>query len=75
VTGADAEGVERLMEAASAWEALGRPLDAARCEALASRALAATRPQAAAAAAEKAAATFERLGVAHLATNAREITA
>ncbi|MEO6496260.1 MAG: tetratricopeptide repeat protein, partial [Solirubrobacteraceae bacterium] len=65
-------GAELLIEAAADWEALGRPLDAARCEALAARVLAATRPQAASAAAEKAAATFDRLGVRHLAESARE---
>jgi class 3 adenylate cyclase/tetratricopeptide (TPR) repeat protein len=72
-TAEDAGGAERLAEAATAWEHLGRPLDAARCEALAARALSASRPQAAAAAAEKAAATFERLGVPHLAAHAREL--
>jgi class 3 adenylate cyclase/tetratricopeptide (TPR) repeat protein len=71
-TAEGAEGPERLAEAAAAWDALGRPLDAARCEALAARALVVTRPKAAAAAAEKAAATFERLGVPHLAAHARE---
>jgi len=65
------DGAALLLQAAAEWAGLGRPLDAARCEALAARALKATRPQVAAATAEKAAATFERLGVWHLAASVR----
>ena len=53
-------GAELLREARELWAALGRPLDAARCELLAGRALREVDPEAAAAALEDARAAFER---------------
>jgi tetratricopeptide (TPR) repeat protein len=59
-------GEELLIRARDGWQALGRPLDAARCELL--TALVSGRPEAYAAAAD----AFERLGVHHAADRARE---
>ena len=74
--GVTAEGPDaalRLREAADAWTALGRPLEAARCELLLGRALGETKPQEALAAVDTAAAAFEKLGVPHLADRARSV--
>ncbi len=74
VTASDpAEGAAALEEAAAAWEQLGHPLDAARCEELRGRRLAETDRQAAREALDSAAERYEQLGVAHLAERAREL--
>ena len=65
-----AEAPERLREAFEAWSALGRPLDAARCDLALGRVLGEGSPEGVAAL-ERAGDAFERLGVAHLAGQAR----
>jgi class 3 adenylate cyclase/tetratricopeptide (TPR) repeat protein len=67
------EGVGLLAEAHAAWQELGRPLEAARCESLAGRLLVDQDPETARASLETAAATFERLGVPHLGRSAKEL--
>ncbi len=62
------EGLELLARARDGWHALGRPLDAARCELLA--AAVSGKPDNL----EAAAAAFESLGVTHLAERARELS-
>jgi class 3 adenylate cyclase/tetratricopeptide (TPR) repeat protein len=62
-----------LSEARVAWEELGRPLDAARCEYLRGRMLRDSDPAAAREALAGAAQDAERYGVHHLATLAREL--
>ena len=66
-------GAGELAAARDAWAALGRPLDAARCELLRGDRLKETEPEAATAALAAAAASFEELGVAHLARRAHEL--
>ncbi len=67
------DALEQLEGARVAWERLGRPLDAARCEMLLGmRALGHDRARGEAALAD-AAAAYERLGVGHLAARAREL--
>jgi class 3 adenylate cyclase/tetratricopeptide (TPR) repeat protein len=61
-----------LGEARAAWQALGRPLDAARCEYLRGRLLREANPDDAREALETAAADAERYGVHHLAELARD---
>jgi class 3 adenylate cyclase/tetratricopeptide (TPR) repeat protein len=56
-----------LVEARAAWQGLGRPLDAARCEYLRGRLLRESDPEEARQALELAAAEAERYGVNHLA--------
>jgi tetratricopeptide (TPR) repeat protein len=56
-----------LVEARAAWQGLGRPLDAARCEYLRGRLLRESDPEKARQALELAAAEAERYGVNHLA--------
>jgi class 3 adenylate cyclase/tetratricopeptide (TPR) repeat protein len=73
VTADGADAAVRLREAADAWTALGRPLEAARCELLLGRALGEHKPQEALAAVDAAAAAFEKLGVPHLADRARSV--
>ena len=68
-----AEGTAALTEARAAWEALGRPLDSARCDFLRGRLLRESDPDAARKALDSAAAAAERLGVHHLAERAREL--
>jgi predicted ATPase/class 3 adenylate cyclase len=69
------QGAAALEEARAAWEALGRPLDAARCELLRGRLLTAHDDSAAQEALDSAAQRYEELGVAHLAQRARELVA
>jgi class 3 adenylate cyclase/predicted ATPase len=64
-------GAEALAEARDAWLELGRPLDAARCVLLRGTRLREVNAEAAATALRGAAATFEELGVKHLAERAR----
>ncbi|MGH2967042.1 MAG: hypothetical protein ACRDMH_16915, partial [Solirubrobacterales bacterium] len=68
-----AEAGAALSEARSAWEALGRPLDAARCEYLRGRILRDSSPDEAREALEAAAEGAERHGVHHLAELARSL--
>jgi class 3 adenylate cyclase/predicted ATPase len=67
------EGAKRLLAAREAWTKLGRPIDAARCELLAGRLMLESDPDSAARALAEAAASYERLGIAHLAATAREL--
>jgi hypothetical protein len=60
------EGLRMLSEARELWAGIGRPLDAAITDLLLGHTLAGRRPDEARAALERAAAEFERLGVAHL---------
>ncbi len=68
-----AEASSALTEARDAWQALGRPLDAARCDYLRGRILAESDPAEAREALESAAAGADRYGVHHLAELAREL--
>jgi len=70
--GATVGDVERLRAARTRWLALGRPLDAARCELEAGRAL---QGAVAEEALERAAAEYESLGVPHRAQAARAAVA
>ena len=74
-TGEGAGALEALREAHSQWTALGRVLDAARCELLLGRALVEAGDPGAAAALDEAVSTFERLGVSHQAKRAGELAA
>ena len=60
-----------LAESRAVWEELGRPLDAGWCDILTARAVAEERPDTAREAIDRAVATFERLGVGHMAGRAR----
>jgi class 3 adenylate cyclase/tetratricopeptide (TPR) repeat protein len=71
VTDDPAEASAALGEARAAWEALGRPLDAARCDYLRGRILRDSDPAVAREALESAAEGAERHGVHHLAELAR----
>jgi tetratricopeptide (TPR) repeat protein len=66
-----AEGGAALSEARAAWEALGRPLDAARCDYLRGHILRDSSPDEAREALETAAEDADRYGVHHLAELAR----
>jgi hypothetical protein len=55
-----------LNEARELWEGIGRPLDATITDLLLGHTLAEQRPDAAREALDRAAAEFQRLGVAHL---------
>jgi len=68
-----AAGAIALAKARDAWSELGRPLDAARCELLRGGRLRDSEEDGASDALEAAAASFEQLGVAHLAGRAREL--
>jgi tetratricopeptide (TPR) repeat protein len=62
-----------LLEAEAAWQELGRPLDAARCEYLRGRLLRDADPEEARRALEAAATAAEEYGVGHLASIARDL--
>jgi len=64
-------GAAALAKATAAWQKLGRPLDAARCEYLRGLRLVDPDPEAAREALALAAEDAERLGVSHLAAKAR----
>jgi class 3 adenylate cyclase/tetratricopeptide (TPR) repeat protein len=66
------EGLELLRGAHAAWQQLGRPLDAARCDLLLGQRARESDPAAAGDALTAAATAYERLGVEHLAARARE---
>ena len=65
--------LESLRDAREAWERLGRRLDAARCELLLGRRLLDHDPAAASETLVRAAATYDQLGVPHLAQQSREV--
>ena len=67
------EALEMLHESRALWEGIGRPLDAAITDLLLGHTLAEQRPDAAREALDRAAAEFERLGVAHLSDWARAL--
>ena len=69
------EAARCLREATRRWEALGRPLDAARCRLLLGRALQAEDPAAAAEVLAEVRETYERLRVVHQAQRAGELAA
>jgi tetratricopeptide (TPR) repeat protein len=69
------EALELLRRGHDAWQQLGRPLDAARCELLLGRRLRESDKLAADEALEAAAKAYERLEVEHLAARARELMA
>ena len=73
VAGDPEEASTALTEAREAWQALGRPLDAARCEYLRGRVLRESDPEEAREALESAAEEAERYGVHHLAELARKL--
>lgn len=64
------DAAELLAKAREHWTAIGRPLEAARCDLLTAAVLRASDPDTAQAAAERSAAEYERLGVAHMARKA-----
>ena len=67
------EAFHLLGRAHAAWEQLGRPLDAARCKLLLGQRLREHDPAAASETLASAAAACDRLGVGHLAEQAREL--
>jgi nucleotide-binding universal stress UspA family protein len=69
------EALDLLRRGRTAWEQLGRPLDAARCDLLLGARSREQDPAASGQALEAAAAEYERLGVRHLAARARELMA
>jgi class 3 adenylate cyclase/tetratricopeptide (TPR) repeat protein len=64
-----------LTDARQSWLAIGRPLEAARCDLLAAVVLREADPDAADAAAERAASEYGRLGVPHMAAKATGLVA
>jgi class 3 adenylate cyclase/tetratricopeptide (TPR) repeat protein len=68
-----ADAAQALGEARAAWERLGRRLDVARCDMLLGRRLLEQDLEAAGEVLARAAATWEELGVAHLAERSREL--
>jgi tetratricopeptide (TPR) repeat protein len=70
-----AEAAELLAEARSKWTAIGRPLEAARCDLLTASVLRESDPETAQAAAERSAAEYKRLGVPHMANKAMSFAA
>ncbi len=64
-----------LGRARGAWQHLGRPLEAARCELLRGQRLLESDREAAVQLLEQAASEYDRLGVSHLAARARELAA
>jgi class 3 adenylate cyclase/tetratricopeptide (TPR) repeat protein len=69
------ESSAALVEARAAWQALGRPLDAARCDYLRGRVLRDSKPKEAREALQRAAAEAEAYGVHHLAELALKLLA
>jgi tetratricopeptide (TPR) repeat protein len=64
-----------LAEARSHWTAIGRPLEAARCDLLTAAVLRESDPDTAQVAAERSAAEYKRLGVPHMASKALAVGA
>jgi class 3 adenylate cyclase/tetratricopeptide (TPR) repeat protein len=75
MTGELPDALELLRGGRDAWQQLGRPLDAARCELMLGRRLHEHREPTAEETLEAAARAYEQLGVAHLAARARELMA
>ena len=73
VVGPAPEALEKLAGARRAWQALSRPVEAARCQLLLGQRLLESDAAAAAAALEIAASEYRELGIAHLAARAREL--
>jgi hypothetical protein len=73
VAGSLPQSAIELASAREAWQALHRPLDAARCELLRGQRLLEHDHQEALESLNRAAAEYDKLGVAHLARRAREI--
>jgi class 3 adenylate cyclase/tetratricopeptide (TPR) repeat protein len=73
IAGALPEAAELLAEARSAWATLGRRLDVARCAFLLGLRLRDHDPSRSAEAVSSAAAAYEELGFAHLASRARQL--
>ena len=67
------EAAELLAEARERWLAIGRPLEAARCDLLTAAVLRESDPEAAQTAAERSASDYRRLGVPHMASKALAI--
>jgi class 3 adenylate cyclase/tetratricopeptide (TPR) repeat protein len=67
------EAAELLAEARERWLAIGRPLEAARCDLLTASVLRDSDPEMAQTAAERSASDYRRLGVAHMANQALAI--
>jgi hypothetical protein len=65
-----AEAAALLAQARERWSAIGRPLEAARCDLLTAAVLRDSDPSTALAAAERSASDYERLGVPHMAAKA-----
>jgi class 3 adenylate cyclase/tetratricopeptide (TPR) repeat protein len=74
VVGALPGALEELVRAREAWRALGRPLEAARCELLHGQRQLEVDPERAVTSLERAAQEYEALGVTHLAARARELS-
>ena len=64
------EAAELLKQARDHWSAIGRPLEAARCDMLTAAVLRDSDPETAQMAAERSAEDYKRLGVAHMANKA-----
>lgn len=67
------EAKDLLNRARDHWLAIGRPLEAARCDLLAAAVLRESDPEAARVAAERSADEYKRLGVRHMAAKAAEL--
>jgi class 3 adenylate cyclase/tetratricopeptide (TPR) repeat protein len=74
-TASGREAIRCLREATQRWEALGRPIDAARCQLLLGRALQREDPAAASEVLASVRETYQRLGIVHQAQRARELAA
>jgi hypothetical protein len=70
-----AEVAELLSQARAQWTAIGRPLEAARCDLLAATLLRETDPATAQEAADRSASEYKRLGVPHMANKALAVAA
>jgi class 3 adenylate cyclase/tetratricopeptide (TPR) repeat protein len=68
-----AEAADLLALAHDHWLAIGRPLEAARCDLLTAAVLRESAPETAQAAAERASSEYQRLGVPHMASKAMAI--
>jgi len=73
IVAAAGEAGALLAQAREAWQQMGRPLEAARCELLRGERLLESDPPAAVDALARAASEYDTLGVAHLAARAREL--
>jgi class 3 adenylate cyclase/tetratricopeptide (TPR) repeat protein len=73
VVGALPGALTDLERARDAWQGLGRPVEAARCQLLLGQRLLESDREAGVLSLERAGSEYEQLGVAHLATRAREL--